>query len=161
MKFNPWCLVRTQGGVYKRLPYWPEIAALIVTLLLAAAVSFGAAPWLVLLGLVPLLGLLLFRLNERLKYGRAGRPVISVVEGMLCLPGAYDMRGNLINLVLRDLQQLVVYGPPNRRVFRFIRGDRTFVEAAPLWNAHAEQAAVGYLEQFMAVNVVFVEEASR
>lgn len=153
-------VVVTERGVYQPSPLRIEVALLTLAMLvvLGSAAHGRTSVASVWLGLAVLAAVAVARFIVHLRYGPLGKPAVALAGGELMLALPQDSKGQAV-VATAEFQQLVVYGRPGRRIFRFIRFDGTHIELTPAWGSKVECAAVEFLQRRLAPAVrVTVEE---
>lgn len=139
-------VVITENGVYQPLALVPRLVIYVCALLaIAAGALFGRIPlataglYFALLG-VPF-GLAMYTYR---KYGKLGRPSVSLVAGVVSIDRPQRADG-MLSFPLAQLQEILVYGHRGRRAYRFVNSDGAIEEVTPLWGRKIEVAVIEFL----------------
>lgn len=156
MSFYSPQIVVTNDGVYQPpIPLKFDIALFAGLLLLAAGLIFLARlPWFFGFYILLALGSLVRTWLEYRRYGPLGRPKIAGVDETLVIA---LLDAGEFKIAISEIRKLVVYGLTERRIYRFVKIDGSYVEATPQWKREVENCAIDFLHRLLPGRVV-VEE---
>lgn len=154
MRFELRNIVETDAGIFQPAPLVLEITlfAAVLLLVVVSAVLGKITVALTAIYVAFLLTRIAYRLYEYRKYGRLGRPTVTITAGTLILSRPTDSRGAL-RLSLHDLRELIIYGRTGQRTYRFVQHGGEYVEATPIWGRRVEESVIRFLQHALPVPV--------
>jgi hypothetical protein len=136
------------------------LVSLVCVAAILGAMYFGrVSPFVLFIWIVVTLLSASWRYRQFKRYGSMGPPSVSLANQALYIDRPTDSNGG-VTIPLRDLERVIVYGQPRRRIFRLMRHDKSFLEVAPQWSASLEQRAIQFLAQALPERVTIEEPQS-
>jgi hypothetical protein len=82
--------------------------------------------------------------NEYRRYGKNGRPIVSIQGDEVFFDNAAPT-GGAAHVNMAEIEELIIHGPTGRRIYRFIKKDKSHVELIPTIRRSMEDSLAEFL----------------